>query len=99
MVNDPLISVVIPAYNRAATIEDCLRSVQAQTYQKWEVIVADDGSGDATVEIVKRLAREDARIRLVRHERNRGAQAARNSGIHAAKGSWIAFLDSDDQFL
>lgn len=99
MVNDPLISVVIPAYNRAATIENCVRSVQGQTYQNLEVIVVDDGSRDATIEIVERLAREDARIRLVRHERNRGAQAARNSGIYAAKGSWIAFLDSDDQFL
>ena len=96
---EPLISVVIPVYNRAATIFDCLRSVQAQTYQNWEVIVADDGSRDGTPEITERVAREDARIRLVRQDRNRGAQAARNSGIHAAKGDWIAFLDSDDQYL
>ena len=96
---EPLISVVIPAYNRAAAIPDCLRSVQVQTYQNWEVIVADDGSRDGTPEITERVAREDARIRLVRQDRNRGAQAARNSGIHAAKGDWIAFLDSDDQYL
>ena len=67
MVNDPLISVVIPAYNRAATIENCVRSVQGQTYQNLEVIVVDDGSRDATIEIVERLAREDARIRLVQN--------------------------------
>jgi glycosyltransferase involved in cell wall biosynthesis len=76
-----------------------LRSVQAQTYQNWEAIVADDGSRDSTPEVVEQLAREDGRIRLVRQDRNRGAQAARNAGIHAAKGEWIAFLDSDDQYL
>ena len=97
--HEPLISVVIPAYNRAATISDCLRSVQAQTYQDWEAIVVDDGSTDSTPEVVTQLAREDARIRLIRQDRNRGAQAARNVGIQAAQGKWIAFLDSDDQYL
>jgi len=57
-----LISVVIPAYNRAATITDCLRSVQAQTYQNWEAFVVDDGSRDGTPEVIERLAGEDSRI-------------------------------------
>ena len=96
---EPLISVVIPAYNRAVKIVDALESVQRQSYVNWEAIVVDDGSTDGTPEVVERIAREDARIRLIRHETNRGAQAARNTGIRAAGGPWIAFLDSDDQFL
>lgn len=99
MVKQPLISVVIPVYNRALTIGDCLRSVQAQTYKNWEAIAVDDGSIDGTAEVIAQLAREDARIRLIRQDLNRGAQAARNVGIRAARGEWIAFLDSDDQFL
>lgn len=99
MMGSSLISVVIPAYNRATTITDCLRSVQAQTYQNWEVVAVDDGSHDGTPEIIERLAHDDARIRLIRHDRNRGAQAARNSGIYVAKGEWVTFLDSDDQYL
>ncbi len=95
----PFVSVVVPAYNRAATIDNCLRSVQAQTHQDWEAIVVDDGSRDGTPEVVAQLAREDSRIRLIRRDRNRGAQAARNVGIRSAQGNWIAFLDSDDQFL
>jgi len=99
MSEKPLVSVVIPAFNRAGAIGACLRSVQVQTYQDWEVIVVDDGSIDGTLGVVAQLAREDSRIRFVRQERNRGAQAARNVGIRAARGEWIAFLDSDDQFL
>ncbi len=95
----PLVSVVVPAFNRAATIGDCLRSVQGQTYENWEAIVVDDGSVDETPEVVARLAGEDSRIRLIRQDRNHGAQAARNLGIRAAQAEWIAFLDSDDQFL
>ena len=99
MGKQPLVSVVIPAYNRANTVADCLRSVQAQTYESLEAIVVDDGSIDATHQVVAILAREDARIRLIRQDHNRGAQAARNMGIRAAQGEWIAFLDSDDRFL
>lgn len=95
----PLISVVIPAYNRSATIIDCLRSVERQTYQRWEAIAVDDGSTDGTADLIAGLAGRDNRFRLVRQNRNRGAQAARNVGIRAARGEWIAFLDSDDQFF
>lgn len=94
-----LVSVVIPAYNRAAVIGDALESVKAQTHRRWEVIVVDDGSTDGTVERIEAVARADRRIRLLRHERNRGAQAARNTGVRAATGDWIAFLDSDDRYL
>ena len=96
---EPLISVVIPAYNRARTIIEALKSVQVQTYRNWEVVVVDDGSNDNTCQIVAEYAIQEPRVRLLRHEKNRGGQAARNSGIKAANGEWIAFLDSDDQFL
>jgi glycosyltransferase involved in cell wall biosynthesis len=94
-----LISIVIPAFNRVATIAAALRSVQAQSYRNWEAVVVDDGSRDGTAETVERCSREDPRIRLVRHARNRGAQAARNTGIRQARGPWIAFLDSDDEWM
>jgi len=97
--DSPLITVVVPAYNRAATICDCVRSSQGQTYPHWELIVVDDGSRDGTPEIVARLAQEDSRIRLIQQPRNGGAQAARNAGIRSANGEWVAFLDSDDQYL
>lgn len=94
-----LVSVVIPAYNRADKIEASIRSVQAQTYPHWEIIVSDDGSKDKTSDVVRRLMAEDNRIRLVTREKNAGAQSARNAGVREAVGEWIAFLDSDDQWL
>jgi glycosyltransferase involved in cell wall biosynthesis len=97
--DQPLISVVIPAYNRADKITLAVKSVQKQTYPNWEIIVSDDGSTDNTGAVVEKLMMEDARIRLIQHQTNGGAQAARNAGIKAAKGEWIAFLDSDDQLL
>ena len=94
-----LVTVVVPAYNRSATIERCIESVRAQTYPHWEVVVVDDGSTDDTGETTRAVAADDPRIRLVEHRERRGAQAARNTGIRAARGEWIAFLDSDDEFL
>jgi glycosyltransferase involved in cell wall biosynthesis len=91
-----LISVVIPAYKRDRVIERAIRSVLEQTYQDFEILVVDDGSKDDTESVVASLALEDSRIHYFRHETNRGAQAARNTGAKAAKGEWIAFLDSDD---
>jgi colanic acid/amylovoran biosynthesis glycosyltransferase len=95
----PLITVVVPAYNRASTLERCLASVRAQTYPHWEVVVVDDGSADTTRDVVEGLAANERRIRLAVHRERQGAQAARNTGIRAARGEWIAFLDSDDEFL
>jgi glycosyltransferase involved in cell wall biosynthesis len=95
----PLVSVIIPAYNRGHTIENAIRSVQQQTYSNWEAVVVDDGSTDDTVQIVKSMAKDDNRIRLILHSKNRGAQAARNTGIKSARGSWVSFLDSDDEWL
>lgn len=95
----PLVSVVIPTFNRAGMIEAAVQSVQAQTYSHWEIIVSDDGSKDNTRDVAEKLMARDKRVRFIARETNAGAQAARNSGIKAAQGEWIAFLDSDDQWL
>ncbi|MBT8087911.1 MAG: glycosyltransferase family 2 protein, partial [Gammaproteobacteria bacterium] len=89
----PKISVVIPAYNVAAFIEDAINSVLGQTHRDFEVIVVDDGSPDDTASIVKRF--DDPRIRLV-SQPNRGLAGARNTGIRCADGEYVAFLDADD---
>ena len=95
--NRPTVSVVIPAYNRAHIVGRAVRSVLNQTYQGFELIVVDDGSADDTGGAVK--AFKDGRLRYLRHEKNRGAAAARNRGIGAARGRYVAFLDSDDEWL
>jgi hypothetical protein len=93
----PTVTVVIPTFNRASKIGRAIRSVLGQTCQDWELIVVDDASTDGTEEAVKRMA--DNRIKYIRHERNRGGGAARNTGIRCAQGEYIAFLDSDDEWL
>ena len=95
----PLVSVVIPTHNRSQYVERAIASVLAQTYADLEAIVVDDGSTDNTVRVVEEYARKDRRIRLIQHSHRMGAQAARNTGIVAAAGQWIAFLDSDDEWL
>jgi glycosyltransferase involved in cell wall biosynthesis len=87
---------VIPAHNAAATIARALESVRAQAYAPLEVIVVDDASGDDTAGVVR--AWRDPPVRLIVHETNRGPAAARNTGIFAAEGDWIAFLDADDEW-
>lgn len=94
-----LVSVIIPAYNRAKVIERSVQSVLAQTSQEFELLVVDDGSTDNTAGVISALAAKDRRVHFMQHEMNRGAQAARNTGIRAARGEWIAFLDSDDEWL
>src|SRR5215469_4492500 len=90
------ISVVIPVYNRQQDVQRALASALRQTLAPAEIVVVDDGSTDASVAAVTAL--NESRIRLVRHDRNRGAAAARNTGIAAARGDWIALLDSDDEW-
>ncbi|EAR52578.1 putative glycosly transferase [Oceanicola granulosus HTCC2516] len=94
----PRISVVIPCYNRAASIRPTLVSVQKQTFGDFECLVIDDGSDDGDRLAAEVGALADARFRLIRR-RNGGGGAARNTGIDAARGEWIALLDSDDLFL
>lgn len=94
-----LVSVVIPTYNREKTLEASIKSVEDQAYDDIEIIVVDDGSTDGTKELVYRLASEDTRIRYMKNRYDKGASGARNTGIRAASGEYIAFNDSDDYFI
>jgi glycosyltransferase involved in cell wall biosynthesis len=94
-----LVSIVIPTYNRAELVERAVHSVLSQTYPDLEVIIVDDASTDNTRERIKALQQVDHRILYFRHNSNRGPQAARNTGVQAAKGEYIAFLDSDNEWL
>ncbi len=96
---DPLVSVVIPAFNRERVIGKAIKSVLAQTFQDFEIIVVDDGSRDETAKNAIKFACCEPRVRVIRFETNQGAQAARNAGARAARGKWLSFLDSDDEWL
>lgn len=98
MSNNELVSVIMPSYNCAPYIEASIRSVQAQTYREWELIVVDDCNTDGSYEKVQAMQRDDERIRVLRQERRQGAATARNRALREARGRWIAFLDSDDQW-
>lgn len=93
----PKVSVIIPTYNRAHLVGRAIQSVLAQTFRDFQLIVIDDGSTDNTPEVVSSI--RDERVRYIRHEKNGGASAARNSGIRAASGAYIAFQDSDDEWM
>lgn len=99
MNKNPTVSVIIPTYNRAHLIGRAIQSVLNQTYQDFELIIVDDGSTDNTEDIIKEFQKKDERIKRIRHDKNKGGSAARNTGIKAAKGDYIAFLDSDDEWL
>ncbi len=93
----PLVSVVIPTYNRAHSIAESVHSVLRQTFTDFELIVVDDCSRDDTTKMLESIT--DLRLRVLSHDTNRGANAARNTGIHAAAGTYVAFQDSDDEWL
>lgn len=96
--NRPLrVSVVIPAFNRLDMLRRAVASVTAQTCRDLEILVVDDGSDDDVAGALSDMT--DARLKVVRHSRNRGAAAARNTGIALATGEYVAFLDSDDEWL
>lgn len=92
------ITVVLPVRNRAGLVEAAVRSVLAQTWTDFELVVVDGGSTDGTVEVLRRLATQDPRMRLVLHDRAEGVAAARNAGVHQARGRYLAFQDSDDSW-
>ena len=94
----PLITIVIPVYNRGKTLHYCIDSVLSQTYQNWELILVDDGSSDSSSQICKEYAETDKRIKCF-YQNNQGAGPARNKGIQEAAGDWISFLDSDDAIM
>lgn len=99
MSEKPTVSVIIPAYNRVHLVGRSIRSVLNQTYQDFELIVVDDGSTDNTEEVVKEFQKQDRRVKYIKHEKNKGASAARNTGIKNSLGYFLSFLDSDDQWL
>lgn len=96
-----LVSIIVPVYNAGIYIEKTVNSVCAQTYTDWELILVDDQSKDNTLAVVKSYldTKGDERIRLIEKESNEGAAAARNTGIDAAEGRYIAFLDADDLWM
>lgn len=97
--NYGLVSIITPTYNCAAFIAQTIKSVLAQTYPYWEMIIVDDCSTDITCEIVKRYLRSEKRISMVRVDENIGAAMARMKAMSMAKGRWMAFLDSDDLWM
>jgi glycosyltransferase involved in cell wall biosynthesis len=92
-----LFTVVIPTHNREKLVQRAIRSIQAQTYSAWELVVVDDASTDETARAVEPFLSE--RIRYLRQPQNRGAAAARNVGAASARGRYLTFLDSDDEAL
>jgi glycosyltransferase involved in cell wall biosynthesis len=94
----PTFTVIIPAYNERELVIDAIRSVQGQTRGDWEAIVVDDGSTDGTADVVRPIADEDSRVRLI-SKQNGGLSAARNTAIEASSAPLLSFLDSDDLWL
>lgn len=95
--SSPLISIVIPTYNRVVLLQKAIASVVAQTYTNWELIVVDDGSTDGTAEIIYSI--KDSRILLLPLPHAGNIASLRNAGAKAGSGEWIAFLDSDDEWV
>jgi len=95
MTQSALVSVIVPCFNQARFLPDCLASLQAQTYPHWEAIIVNDGSTDDTADIARRHAGREPRFRYVEQE-NRGQASARNRGLREAAGDYIQFLDADD---
>lgn len=96
MKQPPLISIIIPFFNRATIIQNCLHSLLHQTYTNWEAIVVNDKSTDETENKIKTLCLKDTRIKYLFNNGSKGACACRNLGLHNASGDYIIFLDSDD---
>jgi glycosyltransferase involved in cell wall biosynthesis len=95
----PRISILVPTWNAAATVERALESVLAERDVPLEVVVVDDASTDGTADVVAEIATRDPRIVLLTLETNEGVSNARNRGLAAVRGEWLAFLDADDRFL
>ena len=91
----PKISVIVPVYKVEKYLDRCVRSVLAQTFRDFELILVDDGSPDSCPQMCDDWAKKDSRIKVI-HQNNQGLSAARNTGIRAASGEYINFIDSDD---
>ncbi len=95
----PQVSIITPTYNCARFIAETIKSVQAQTFSDWEMIISDDCSTDGTYKVVEPYLQSDSRIKYICNEKNSGAAITRNNALKIAKGRWIAFLDSDDLWM
>lgn len=97
----PLVSVVVPTYNRAYTLSKALDSVLKQNHSSWELLVVDDGSEDSTQELLKAYLEQNSSSFSIRalYQENQGVSAARNLALRQSRGEWVAFLDSDDEWL
>lgn len=91
----PLISFIIPVYNFAEYVSDCIYSILNQTYKNIEVVIVNDGSTDNTLQVINNIAKYDSRV-LTIHKKNEGVSVARNTGISACHGEYIVFVDADD---
>ncbi len=96
MKNDPRISVIIPVFNTEKYLRDCLSSVQKQTISDFEVLIINDQTPDNSMSIAQEFSKADSRFLIIEHDMNKGLGGARNTGIEAAKGQYLFFLDSDD---
>src|SRR5699024_8533235 len=96
---EELVSIVMPSFNSENIIEDSINTVLNQTYSNWELLIVDDCSSDNTVEIARKIAKKDKRIKIIELDKNSGAGIARNQAIKQAKGKFLAFLDSDDLWM
>lgn len=94
-----LVSIITPTWACAGFISETIRSIQAQTYQNWELLIQDDCSVDGTDKLVEAFIQADNRIKYACNSKNSGAAITRNNALKRAKGRWIAFLDSDDLWL
>ena len=92
---EPAISIIVPVYKTEAYLETCVDSILAQTFRDFELLLIDDGSPDNCPALCEEAAARDPRIRVI-HQKNAGLSAARNTGVEAARGEWIGFVDSDD---
>lgn len=94
--NNDLVSIIIPVYNVAQYLDDCLNSIIRQTYKNLEIIIIDDGSTDDSLEICRSFAAKDKRLTVI-HQENAGVSAARNAGLSIITGNYVLFIDSDDR--
>ena len=92
------VSIIMPCYNAEHYLEAVTEGLRAQPFENWELIAVDDASTDGTAELLERLTQQDARVKPIRHDHNRGAAAARNTGLAHARGEFVWFLDPDDDF-
>lgn len=93
----PLVSIIVPVYNTEKFLKSCVTSILNQTYKNIEVILVNDGSTDNSIKIIDQLVKKDSRVKLVNHEKNKGLFQARITGVKAAKGEFLCFVDSDDK--